>query len=809
MKKILLPVSVLLCFMAFAAPAVAQTGFGSSVEINGGEILVGEPGNRVDSGYVYVYRPIGGAWTEVDSIVAPDASEGDGFGSAIWADGDEMLVSAVSEDRSVVYRFVRVDGEWNDLGTLVPFGEGDGTGFGSAIAGDGDWLFVGAAGAEEGWGAAYVYRRGNGGWVGVERLVGGRGEIADREAAGREAADLEAAPAEAGDGEEIPDPTPEGFGGAVAVQGDWAFVGAPASYQGAGRVYAFKRDDGGWEGVELADLDYSAPPDAFGASLELEGDLLLVGAPGYQPLGAVRRFIYNAEGEAWGRTGSVFPFEGSGYLFGADIEIDGDTMYIASPQHTVTGGMIYLYHMDGDYNVVTIEKVAAPGFNPQMGAAFAVEGNVMAVGAPGADSGAGVTLIMENRYGNWSAARFISDYKGLDPITGGAIECSGGVAGRFDCDQVDLLSFLPLSALGGGRGTMANDVWGWTDPETDREYALVGLSDATAFVDVTDPINPVYVGRLPKTETAPSAPWRDIKIDENHAYIVADGAPTHGMQVFNLERLREYAGEPIVFDVDAHYDRVSAAHNIVVNEDTAFAYVVGANSGGETCGGGLHMINIEDPNNPSFAGCFADVSTGIQGTGYSHDAQCVIYHGPDAQYRGREICIGSNETAISVADVTDKRNPVALGAATYPKVAYSHQGWFDDEHEYFYMNDEGDEVSGLVEGTRTLIWDLRELEDPILVGEYISENPAVDHNLYIVGDRMFQSNYDSGLRIFDISDRENIRPIAFFDTVPWGPDGGGMTGSWSNFPYFDSGIVVVTSMNEGVFIVKPREGIGR
>jgi choice-of-anchor B domain-containing protein len=470
--------------------------------------------------------------------------------------------------------------------------------------------------------------------------------------------------------------------------------------------------------------------------------------------------------------------------------------------------MIYLYHMDADYNVVTIEKVTAPGFNPQLGAAFAIEASTMAVGAPGADSGAGVTLIMENRYGNWSAERFISDYKGLDPITGGAIECGGGVAGRFACDQVDLLSFLPLSALGGGRGTMANDVWGWTDPETGHEYALVGLSDATAFVDVTDPINPVYVGRLPKTETAPAAAWRDIKIDENHAYIVADAAPTHGVQVFDLERLREYAGEPIVFDVDAHYDRISAAHNIVINEDSAFAYVVGANSGGETCGGGLHMINIEDPNNPSFAGCFADVSTGIQGTGYSHDAQCVIYHGPDEQYRGHEICIGSNETALSVADVTDKRNPVALGAATYPKVAYSHQGWFDDEHEYFYMNDEGDEVSGLVEGTRTLIWDLRELEDPILVGEYISENPAVDHNLYIKGDRMFQSNYDSGLRIFDISDRENIRPIAYFDTVPWGPDGGGMTGSWSNFPYFESGIVVVTSMNEGVFIVRPREGIG-
>ena len=239
------------------------------------------------------------------------------------------------------------------------------------------------------------------------------------------------------------------------------------------------------------------------------------------------------------------------------------------------------------------------------------------------------------------------------------------------------------------------------------------------------------------------------------------------------------------------------------------AFVVGASSGGETCGGGLHMVNIEDPRNPSFAGCFTDTSTGRAGTGYSHDAQCIIYDGPDEQYRGHEICFGSNETALSIADVTDRRNPEALGMATYPNVAYAHQGWITDDHKYFYMNDEGDELSGLTEGTRTLIWDVQELEDPIFVGAYVSDNPSVDHNLYIKGDTMYQSNYDSGLRVLDISDRENPRPIAYFDTVPFGEDGGGMMGTWSNYPYFDSGVVVVTSMGEGVFLVRVRDDAGR
>ncbi len=149
-----------------------------------------------------------------------------------------------------------------------------------------------------------------------------------------------------------------------------------------------------------------------------------------------------------------------------------------------------------------------------------------------------------------------------------------------------------------------------------------------------------------------------------------------------------------------------------------------------------------------------------------------------------------------------------IALAIYPNLAYTHQGWLDGEHRYFYMNDEGDEIAGLVVGTRTLIWDVQDLEDPILVGEYTTDNPATDHNLYIVGDVMYQSNYRSGLHVLDISEREQPRPLGFFDTVPWGDNDGmgdilsGAIGSWSNYPFFDSGVVAVTSGKEGLFILK-------
>jgi choice-of-anchor B domain-containing protein len=224
--------------------------------------------------------------------------------------------------------------------------------------------------------------------------------------------------------------------------------------------------------------------------------------------------------------------------------------------------------------------------------------------------------------------------------------------------------------------------------------------------------------------------------------------------------------------------------------------------GGETCGGGLHMIDIREPKNPKFAGCFADTQTGSARTGYSHDAQCVTYRGPDRDYQGREICIGSNETHLSIADVTDKASPKAVSRASYPNVGYTHQGWFTDDQRYFFVDDEGDEVSGTVPRTRTLVWDLADLDDPVMVKEFLGTTPASDHNLYIKGNLVFQSNYTAGLRILDITDPLNPVEVGFLDVMPDGNNEAGFNGSWSNYPYFKSGTIVVTGIEQGLFIVR-------
>lgn len=388
------------------------------------------------------------------------------------------------------------------------------------------------------------------------------------------------------------------------------------------------------------------------------------------------------------------------------------------------------------------------------------------------------------------------------PVLGAAIACSGGAAGPFPCQGINLMSFLPVSGVGGGNGIQLNDIWGWTDPSTSKEYVLVGRDDGIAFVDVTNPLDPIYLGFLPITPGAVANSWHDVKVYQDYAFIVADGAGPHGMQVFDLRVLRSHAGVPRTFTATTVYSQINSAHNIFINEASGFAYIVGASGEGTTCGSGLHMVDIRIPTAPSFAGCFADPNTGFASTGYTHDVQCVIYSGPDAAHAGREICFGSNETAISIADVTNKGAPVALSRASYPQRGYTHQGWLTADQRYFLVNDELDERNGLVAGTRTLVWDVVDLDDPILVAQFFGPNNAIDHNHYIRGNRMFASTYQFGLRVIDVSTPTAPSALGFFDTAPELPNTPGFGGSWSNYPFFPSGNIVVTSGNEGLFVLQ-------
>ena len=369
-----------------------------------------------------------------------------------------------------------------------------------------------------------------------------------------------------------------------------------------------------------------------------------------------------------------------------------------------------------------------------------------------------------------------------------ATTCTGGIAGVNLCSNVDLMSSLGMNDIGGGLGS---DIWGWRDASTGKAYAIMGRSTGTAFVDISDPLSPIYLGNLPPH--AGNSQWRDIKVYSDHAFIVTE-ASLSGMQVFDLTRLRTVSSPPATFSETAHYAEFSDAHNIAINEDSGFAYVVGTN----TCEGGLHMINIQNPTNPTMAGCFSD-------DGYTHDAQCVNYIGADPDHQGAEICFNSNTDTLTIVDVTNKAAAEMLSRTGYTNSGYTHQGWLTEDHTYFVLGDEFDEaINPNVAGTTTYLWDVSDLDSPTLVGTHVSTTRAIDHNQYIKGEYTYQSNYQAGLRILDVTDIANgiLTEVAFFDMVPSRDSPVLYEGTWGNYPFFDSEIVIVSERRQGLFVLR-------
>ncbi|MFM1931869.1 MAG: hypothetical protein RL226_1172 [Bacteroidota bacterium] len=375
-------------------------------------------------------------------------------------------------------------------------------------------------------------------------------------------------------------------------------------------------------------------------------------------------------------------------------------------------------------------------------------------------------------------------------VTSAQSPCVNGLAaGIYPCENVDLYASMGISELGGGNIEF-NDIWGWTDPLDGKEYVLLGKTNGTAFIDISDPINPVYLGSL-ATHTVNSI-WRDIKVYGNYAFIVSE-ASGHGMQVFDLTRLRNVVAPPVAFTEDAHYAGFGNAHNIVINESEPLAYAVGTN----TFSGGLHIVNISNPLAPVIAGDFA-------ADGYTHDAQVVTYNGPDAAHVGKQIAFCSNENTLTIVDVDDPTDTQQLSRLGYPNVAYSHQGWLTEDQRYFLLGDELDETNFGI-NTRTMIWDVQDLDNPVLIGTYSGPSAAIDHNLYTRGNLCYQSNYRAGLAIVDVQNvaSASLSQVGFFDVYP-SSNSAQFNGSWSNYPYFGSGIVAVSHIEEGLFILKPR-----
>ena len=260
-------------------------------------------------------------------------------------------------------------------------------------------------------------------------------------------------------------------------------------------------------------------------------------------------------------------------------------------------------------------------------------------------------------------------------------------------------------------------------------------------------------------------------------------------------------------DLTAHFDGFGSSHNIVANDETDLVIAVGTEHKLK-CRAGLWMIDVSNPRRPQDAGC-------VSSDGYVHDAQCVIYRGPHASYQGREICFNYNEDALTIVNIDRRTMPRQISRTTYNGATYTHQGWLTPDHKYLLLDDELDEQEktgpAADQHTTTYIVDISDLTWPVFKGVYKSPQRSIDHNQYIIDDISYQSNYGSGLRMVNISSINtddtgaSFEEVGFFDVHPEDDEVGGeatFTGAWSVYPYFQSGVLVVNSIERGLFSLK-------
>jgi len=770
-------------------PAAAQefgVGFGASTAVIGDHVVVGQPGSEQNPGTVFVFGWTEDGWAETGRVSAEDGTPGDRFGYALDASGDQLIVGAPRADggRGAAYVFRMTDDGFEQTAKLQTAGDDASTGLGIAVAIEDGVALAGTYDVE------IMSMRGL-----IEGMIG-PGEL-ESDAPGVHAFTR----GDEGDWAHAGTMTPDegevdiGFGHALALVDGTAYVGAAKRAGSAGAVFIFDGEGGAWTRSGL--VEGETPGAGFGrAILVLGSDRLLVGAPlqdGQQ--GQALVMTRDAASGEWTESARLRP-EGAGAHFGHSLASAGQTVWIGGL------GSAFSTSLDAASGTWAAAERLAIEREPQTeftGTNVALAESFGVVGFPEQDFGAGAAKILGWTDEGWQVqSEVFGELDELPAVAGEEVLCRDGTAGAFDCSSVDMLAFVPTGDLGSGRAVQVNDIWGWTDPETGDEIAIVGRNDGTAFVDVTDTSNPVHLATLPRTEGSPASLWRDVKSYRNYALVVSDGAGPHGVQIFDLTRLRDLEETPATVEPDAMYDGIQSSHNIIVNEETGFAYAVDAR-----CGGGLHMIDLSDPLNPAGAGCVSHQGDSPM-AGFSHDSQCVVYDGPDTDFDGREICFTSALGGLLVQDVSDRENPVTIGVGQYPDAALPHQGWLTEDHRHFLMGDEGDEFQGLVEGTRTLIWDVTELSDPVLKSNYIHPTKSIDHNMYIVGDLVYQANYDAGLRILDISDIDAPREVGFFDTVPFGEndEASWRLGAWSVYPYFESGTLIVSSGGEGLFLLR-------
>ena len=404
------------------------------------------------------------------------------------------------------------------------------------------------------------------------------------------------------------------------------------------------------------------------------------------------------------------------------------------------------------------------------------------------------------------------------------------IRGPFpDTDGLKFLGQLTNAELGASKlvftgASFLSDIWGWTSPNApNHEYAIVGTSSGVAFVRVTNPTAPEFLGLVPTTNPNTLRNfWWDIKTYNNHAYWTTE-VNNAGVAIFELTQLdamtQAQPDETLFATARYSGNGYIRAHNISINETTGFAYLTGVSKDPTVDPGftdeGTIILDLSDALNPVEVGQILGID--------SHDAQIVSYIGLDPDYQNnREIAFIFNgaDLEVGIYDVTNKDNIEEIIKTTYPGASFTHQGWLTEDHRYLVVGDEEDELFGisdprnpdLPDTARTYFFDVQDLDNPRFMGFFDSPAASIDHNLFVKDDYVYQANYTAGVRVLDISglaiNVNMVSEIAHMDTEPRLPNKNMshniniFIGPWGVFPFFDSGTIAASDGINGLILMK-------
>ncbi|GJQ62164.1 MAG: hypothetical protein SCALA702_12170 [Melioribacteraceae bacterium] len=320
--------------------------------------------------------------------------------------------------------------------------------------------------------------------------------------------------------------------------------------------------------------------------------------------------------------------------------------------------------------------------------------------------------------------------------------------------QIDL-----LGSINPNQFSSYSDIWGYVD-ENNREYAIMGGYSGTHVIDVTDPSAPSIVGFIP----GPESIWRDIKVHDQYAYVTTEGSGFgEGLQIIDLTNVPNSIS--LANTVDQYF---TSAHNIFI--DDGYAFVVGTDGIG-----GIHILDLADPVNPVQTAYYTQ-------SGYVHDV-----------YVWSDTIVACAASTYDLVDITDKANPFKISESAALPGIYAHSGWMTEDKRYFVACEEFNQRD-------ITVWDLEDRSTwELVVPEWQMDTGSIVHNLFIKGNYAHISYYTDGYVVLDITDPTQPLLAGSYDTDT--QTNSGFNGAWGCYPYLPSGNVIISDINEGLFIL--------